>query len=258
MKLKQSLLALSIGFGAVSTVAANESDEVQDMSDPLAVYTQAGIGFTDKGVNIKIGQSYDTGNPTTMGMNLIELKGIAGNTLGYRDSDEPLYGSVDGSVDSFRYRNFVVDTTNGRGSQIDATINLDRQTADISKSVLQALPKWGFMQLYPLAGVGISFENDREDDGFGAPGAYALAGFYGKFTVNEKIWFNYNPIWLTTLAGSQDYQDTYYAGESHIFTHEIAASYQFTPRFNMRYFGNWNEKVHFGDGDHRLEFNYQI
>ncbi|MGR5253997.1 hypothetical protein ACPV5S_17530 [Vibrio astriarenae] len=31
-------------------VMANESEEVQDMSDPLAVYTQVGAGYTDKGI----------------------------------------------------------------------------------------------------------------------------------------------------------------------------------------------------------------
>ncbi|MGR5543305.1 hypothetical protein ACPV5V_32610, partial [Vibrio campbellii] len=30
-------------------------EELQDMSDPLAVYTLAGIGFTDKGLNLKVG-----------------------------------------------------------------------------------------------------------------------------------------------------------------------------------------------------------
>lgn len=258
MKPRLSLLITCIAFASTNAVFANENDEVQDMSDPLAVYTQAGLGLTDKGINIKIGRSYDTGSPTTMGMNIIELKGIAGEALGFRDSDDPMYGSVDGSVDSFRFRNFKVDTTNGRGSQIDATVNLDTKTADISKSVLQALPKWGFVQLYPLAGMGVSIENDLEGDGFKVPGAFALAGFYGKFTVNDKLWLNYNPVWLTTLAGSQEYQDTYYAGESDIFTHETAVSYQFTPRLNVRYFSNWNEKVEFSDGDHRIELNYQL
>jgi hypothetical protein len=50
------------------------------MSDPLAVYTQGGLGASDKGLNLKVGQSYDTGNPETMAMNIIEVKGIAGNS----------------------------------------------------------------------------------------------------------------------------------------------------------------------------------
>ena len=42
-----SLLTLMI---AASSHAA-EQKEVQDMSDPLAVYTQVGVGATNKGLN---------------------------------------------------------------------------------------------------------------------------------------------------------------------------------------------------------------
>jgi hypothetical protein len=57
-------------------VVAADEKAVQDMSDPLAVYTQVGIGATNKGLNLKIGQAYDTGIATTAGMNVIEVKGI--------------------------------------------------------------------------------------------------------------------------------------------------------------------------------------
>ncbi|GAA5315259.1 MAG: hypothetical protein AseanaTS_04630 [Candidatus Pelagadaptatus aseana] len=254
----KKIATVALGFAAYSlTDITRAEDEVQDMSDPLAVYTQAGFGITDKGLNIKIGQTYDTGSDTTMGMNIIELKGVFGESLGFRGSDEPLYGHVDDSIDSFRFRNFKVDMTNGRGSQIDANINIDGETGDVSYSLIQALPKWGPMQLYPLAGLGVSAANDS-DDGFEIPGAFGVLGFYGKFTVTDNIWINYNPVWLSTLAGSNDYEDGHYAGDSNILAHEFAISYQFTPRFNMRYFANWNEVVDYGDGDHRLEFNYQL
>ncbi|TOA32346.1 hypothetical protein CGK30_16335, partial [Vibrio parahaemolyticus] len=61
-----------------------------------------------------------------------------------------------------------------------------------------------------------------------------------------------------TLSGSSQYKDAYYAGEDNILTHEFALSYQINPRANIRYFANWNEHVNFGDGDHRIEFNYQF
>jgi len=66
---------------AVSTILVGMSfmafaeDDVQDMSDPLAVYTQVGAGYTDKGINLKVGQAYDTGSDLTAGMNVIEVKG---------------------------------------------------------------------------------------------------------------------------------------------------------------------------------------
>ncbi len=78
------------------------------MSDPLAVYTQAGMGYTDKGLNIKIGQAYDSGIPNMMAMNVVELKGILGDSIGTTDNRTD-------SIDIIRFRNFKVNTTNGQG-----------------------------------------------------------------------------------------------------------------------------------------------
>ena len=242
---------------STQALAQEEEKEYQDMSDPLAVYTQVGGGITDKGFNLKIGQTYDTGSDVTMGMNIVEVKGFGGDMLGIRDNDDPLYQTVDNSIDSIRFRNFSVDLTTGRGAQIDVNINVDNETSDASYSLIQALPKMGAVQLYPLAGVGVSMENDA-DDGFEVPGAFVAAGFYSKITITDKVWLNYNPLWVSTVAGSDQYKDHYYANESNLFTHEFSVSYQISPRANIRYFANWNEKVDFDDGDHRIEFNYQL
>ncbi|MBU2869640.1 hypothetical protein KO502_02925 [Colwellia sp. E2M01] len=248
-----------------STAGIAEEKEVQDMSDPLAVFTQVGVGVTDKGLNFKIGQAYDTGDDTTAGMNLIEVKGIYGDVLGWRSDD-----LTTDSIDSFRFRNFSVDLTTGRATQIDANYSLKNslvadETMDVSYSFIQGLKPMGPVTLYPLGGVGVSVgENAIEDDGtrdsgFSTMGVYALVGLYSKITITDKIWLNYNPFWLTTLAGSQNYKDNYYGeNQSHILTHEFAASYQISPRMNLRYFANWNQNLDFMDGDHRIEFNYQL
>lgn len=246
-----------------TTIAAEK--EIQDMSDPLAVFTQVGVGATDKGLNLKVGQAYDTGVDTTTGMNIIEMKGIYGDILGWRSDDK-----TTDSIDSFRFRNFSVDLPTAQATQIDANYNLKNslvadETLDVSYSFIQGLKPMGPVTLYPLAGVGVSVgENAIEDDGsrdsgYSSMGVYGLIGMYTKITINEKIWLNYNPFWLTTLAGSQNYKDNYYGvDESNILTHEFAASYQINPRMNVRYFANWNENVDFMDGDHRIEFNYQL
>lgn len=246
-------------------LCAAEDGEVQDMSDPLAIYTQVGLGFTDKGLNLKVGQSYDTGEPTTAGMNLIEVKGIYGDALGWQSDSK-----TTDSVDSFRFRNFTVDLTKGRGAQIDATVSLKQnlvaeRSADISYGIMQALPKMWRFNFYPLVGAGVSMgENAIEDDGsidsgYSIMGFYGLAGMYGKFAITDKIWLNYNPFWLSTISGSDNYKDNYYGVDNgDILTHEFALSYQITPRFNVRYFANWNENVDFSDGDQRIEFNYQL
>lgn len=258
-------LIILISIGVSFSSYADNQKEVQDMSDPLAVYTQIGFGTTNKGLNLKVGQAYDTGIATTAGMNVIEVKGIYGDALGWESDSK-----TTDSIDSFRFRNFSVDLSSMSAMQIDANYNLNAnlvadESMDVSYSFIKALKPMGRFTFYPLAGVGASLgENTLEDDGsrdsgYSIMGAYGLVGMYAKVTINDKIWLNYNPFWLTTIGGSDNYKDHYYGlNQSHILTHEFAASYQINPRMNLRYFANWNENVDFVDGDHRLEFNYQL
>ncbi|MGR5063680.1 hypothetical protein [Photobacterium sp. DNB22_13_2] len=255
MIMKKYIITAAIISAVSFTASANNNDEIQDMSDPLAVFTQVGAGYTDKGLNLKFGQTYDTGSPTTAGMNVLELKGAMGDTLGWRDS-------ANDSIDSIRFRNFGVDLTNGRGRQVDVNYDFNTEAGSVSYSFIQALPAFGPVQFFPLGGVGAAFGNNSvftETSGYSVPGTFAVVGTYGKFTINDNIWLNYNPMWMTTLSGSDPYKNNAYGeGNSNILAHEFAASYQFNPRFNVRYFANWTEYTDLKDGDHRIEFNYQI
>ncbi|MEI8658702.1 hypothetical protein [Vibrio sp. Hal054] len=253
-----SLLSLVATITSFSSIAEEQASEVQDMSDPLAVFTQGGVGITDKGLNLKVGQTYDSGKENVAAMNVFELKGIGGEMLGFRDNDKPMYGSVDDSIDSFRLRNFQANIKNGQGRQLDMTYDVDSETLNASYSILQALPQiGGFLNLYPLAGAGVTVQN-TEDDGYEIPGTFTVVGMYSKVALTDKIWINYNPMYMHTLSGSDTYKNGNFAGDNNILTHEFAISYQLTPRSNIRYFANWNEKVNFGDGDHRIEYNYQF
>lgn len=259
MNIKVLTLTLLLSHGVYA------ESELQDMSDPLAVYTQAGLGTTNKGLNLKIGKSYDPGVPKTMAMNLVELKGFFGDALGWDYSDQK-----DNEIDSFRFRNFKVEMTKGRGSQLDINYNFQKsifgeRTGDISYSLIQALPKMSVFNLYPLAGFGVNYgKNVIQDDGsinsgFSVYGLNVLVGLYGKITITEKLWLNYNPFWLLAVSGSDLYENNAYGdGEDNILLHEFITSYQFTQRFNLRYFANWNNNVDILKGDHRLEFNYQF
>lgn len=199
-------LALSVFLGsfAVSSASAEDSaakeSEIQDMSNPLAVYTQFGAGATNKGINIKVGQSYDSGNPDLMAMNVVEFIGGLGEAVGWDGSSQR-----DDSIDSIRFRNFKVDTKNGRGAQIDISYKFDKnfiaeQSGDASYGIMQALPKMGVFNLYPLAGAGVAFGNNvleddgRIDSGYSIYGAFALVGMYAKIAITDKLWLNYNPF----------------------------------------------------------------
>lgn len=245
MKLDKNTFVPRAAFAAIfaTLIIAPQAkaEEVQDMSDPLAVYTQAGAGWTTKGVNIKLGQSYDTGHEDTMAQHVLELKGIGGDLLGTS-------GQATDSVDSMRYRHFHVDTTNGRGNQIDLNWNFEAGVGNASYSLIQALPKLGAVQLYPLAGLGLTV--DESDTGYSVPSSFGLVGMYGKVEITDSIWLNYNPMYTTQLGGNDGYQ------ESYGFVNEAAIGYQITPRQNIRAFWNWGEVL---DGtDFRVEMNYQF
>ncbi|MDO6686518.1 MULTISPECIES: hypothetical protein [unclassified Agarivorans] len=255
-----SVSAVSIADSKSHSPAEDTEQELQDMSDPLAVYTQAGVGVTNKGLNLKVGQTYDTGNANTMAMNIIEVKGFAGEALGWDGSSQR-----DDSVDSIRFRNFGVDLSNGRGSQLDVSYDIGSEMGSASYSFIQALPKFGPVQFYPLAGAGVAFANNYAEGtadhaaGYSVPGTFALVGTYSKITITDKIWLNYNPMWMSSLSGSDFYKDNAFGiGNSDVFAHEFAASYQINARANIRYFANWTEYSNFQDGDHRVEFNYQF
>ena len=258
----EHLLLLATMLILTTSTQAGENDDVQDMSDPLAVYTQLGLGYTDKGLNLKAGQSYDSGKEATMAMNIIEIKGFFGGTLGWRDT-------ADDSIDSFRFRNFRVDMTDGRGTQIDVTWDRDSESGAASYALIQALPPFSLFNLYPLAGLGLAYANNVDEhllwgdesspSGLSIPGAFWMAGMYAKIKITEKIWLNYNPVFLQTMIGSTGYTENAYGfGEKWVYTHEAAISYQINPRMNVRYFANWTTELEYADGDHRIEVNYQF
>ena len=250
---------MTLAFSTEIMAESNTTEELKDMSDPLAVYTRGGVGITNRGLNIKIGIQYNTDDANKNVMNVFEIKGIGGEGIGW---DGPYERS--NSVDSLRYRNFSVDKTNGRGTQIDVTYDLHSESGVLSYSLLQGLPKWKNFNLYPLAGVGLAYANNAlQDDGsiqsgLSVPGALAVIGMYGKYTVNDKIWLNYNPFWTVGLVGSDLFMDHGFEGHSSVLTHETTLSYKLSTRSNIRYFANWSEYVSFEDGTHRIEYNYQF
>ncbi|CAM4211357.1 hypothetical protein [Vibrio agarivorans] len=260
--MNKSLYFSSIGAACLLSVQAAyaESNEVQDMSDPLAVFTQVGGGITDKGLNLKVGKTYDTGKDNVAGMNVLEIKGIGGETFGWHNDESRL----NDSVDSFRLRNFSANLKNGRGTQLDLSYDLNSEFGSASYSFIQALPKIGPLQLYPLAGAGVAFGNNVMGDdgdivsGYSFPGTFGLVGTYTKIELSDNIWINYNPMYMTTLSGSDTYKEHGFENVDSVLTHEFAVSYQITPRANVRYFANWTENTDFSDGDHRIEFNYQL
>ena len=242
---KVTLAVLTTLILSANAVAA-EQEEYADMSDPMAVFNMGGVGSTNKGLNLKLVNTYDPGKANTLGANVIEVQGIAGEAMGWGNGD-----NKNNSISSIRYRNFNVDTTTGRGVQIDTSLNFNPNgdnTGSASYSLMQALPAMGRINLYPLAGAGVVMQD--KESGISVPGMTALVGVYSKFTVSERIWLNYNPMYSKGFGGSMNDFDS--------LSHEVIASYQLNQRQNLRAFANWDNSTDFADADFRIEFNHQF
>lgn len=250
-------LAVLLSTSVMAEDTTTADDGFADMSNPLAVFTMAGFGVTNRGINLKVAKSYDTGDENELGMNVVELKGLYSDTLGWEDDAK-------NSIDSVRLRNLTVNPNTGLGGQIDLSYGFASETGSLSYSMLQALPKMGRFTFFPLAGAGVTFANNMlQDDGttasgYSFPGTFATVGLYSVFTITDKIWLNYNPIWNTTLSGSDLFIDHGFENNGSVFMHEFITSYQLNPRSNIRYFANWSDHTDISDGDHRIEYNYQF
>ncbi|BCN26190.1 hypothetical protein [Vibrio alfacsensis] len=214
------------------------SDGLQDMSDPMAVYTQVGSGITNKGLNLKLGSAYDTMDPETIAMHVLELKGALGDSLSLEGND---------SINEGRYRHFKVNTSNGMGSQIDFNWNFEQQSGLASYSFLQALPAFGPLELYPLAGAGIVLQ---DNEGYEIPASYATVGLYSKLAISDDVWMNYNPTYSSQLGGDNQLKSMFG------FLHEATVSYQIDSKQNVRFFVNWGKSL--DSTNVRLEYNYQL
>ncbi|MCJ2376879.1 hypothetical protein LNL84_08520 [Vibrio sp. ZSDZ34] len=214
------------------------------MSDPLAVYNRVGAGVTNNGLNLKFGLEYETPDNDKQSMHVIEVKGIAGESLGWSDHDKH-----DNSIDTFRYRNFLLDKQENRGTQIGIDWNFDTDMGSASYSFLQGTPKVGAFQFYPLAGAGVTVSDDKED-GINVPGGFALIGVYAKATLSDNVWINYNPMYKIGIGGQMSGWDQ--------IDHEVSVSYKIDERQNICFYANWSDETSFEDGDFRVEFNYQF
>lgn len=239
--MKKVTLAVVAALTLSANAVAEEQKEYADMSDPLAVFNMAGIGATNKGMNLKFVNTYDPGKANTLGANVVEVQGIGGEALGWD-------GDGNNSIDSVRFRNFNVNTTNGRGTQIDTSWDFNSGVGSASYSMIQGLPQMGRINLYPLAGAGVVVADN--DHGISVPGMTAVVGVYGKFTISDRIWLNYNPMYNHGFGGSMKDVDG--------LSHEFIASYQLNQRQNIRAFANWDNSTKFADGDFRIEFNHQF
>lgn len=63
-------------------------------------------------------------------------------------------------------------------------------------------------------------------------------------------------MYMGALSGSDTFVNESFGGDGDLLQHEFSLSYKLSPRSNVRYFANWNNKIDFSKGDYRIEYNY--
>lgn len=257
-------LAKGLTLASIATISqaiAADDTETQDMSDPLAVYTQLGASYGTNGINLKLGKTLDTGSATDMSMFLFEVKGIYGEHMKHQGSSSLTPESANNGISELRFRKFDVDMTNGRGISMDVIHNFDTNSGTASLGMIQALPKVGIWQAFPIIAAGVEYNDGskhsatNEASGLHSDFVFASFTLYNKFQLTDTIWANYNPIYTQAVFGDVHYTENLKGSNG--LTHEFILSWQMTPTQNFRLWYNASQNQ-FADGDFRLEYNQQF
>jgi len=241
--------------------AQETENEVQDMSDPLAVFTQLGASYGTNGINLKLGKTLDTKSATDMSMILVEVKGLYGEHMKNEGSSALHPEAANDGISELRFRKFDVDMTNGRGLSMDFIHNFDTNSGTASLGMIQALPKIGIWQAFPIIAAGVEYNDGsqrsetNESSGLHSDFVFASFTLYNKFQITETIWANYNPVYSQAIFGDDHYTDNLKGSNG--LSHEFALSWQMTPKQNFRLWYNASQNQ-FEDGDFRLEYNQQF
>ncbi|GIU29499.1 hypothetical protein L2719_15540 [Shewanella schlegeliana] len=246
---------------SISSIAFAEENEIQDMSDPLAVYTQLGASYGTNGINFKLGKTLDTGSATDMSMFLFEVKGLYGEHMKHQGASALAPENANNGVSELRFRKFDVDMTTGRGISMDVIHNFNANSGTASVGMIQALPKVGVWQAFPIIAAGVEYNDGskrsdtNEASGLHSDFVFASFTLYNKFLLTDTIWANYNPIYTQAIFGNEHYTENLKGSNG--LTHEFILSWQMTPTQNFRLWYNASQNQ-FADGDFRLEYNQQF
>ena len=254
MKLNTTTTAILIASLASTSALAASNTDTSSVS--------AGIGFDNYGASVKV--QFDDQTEANQTKSIIEVKGIAGDNLGWSGSSER-----DDSIDSVRARYFNTDKASNIGSYIDTEYDVEKEQLDLSANITWKY-QYNRIEVLPYAGVGLTIMNgelpleengypiDDHVTGYTLPGTYGQIGAYAKVKILDNLDFMYNPEWRSTLGGAAVYTDHYYNGEDTLFTNEIRLTYQITADLDVQYHEEWDSEQDYSDATRGFEFNYKF
>ncbi|MCF4176859.1 oligogalacturonate-specific porin KdgM family protein [Vibrio sp. McD22-P3] len=253
MKIKTTFSVLSLALLATSTLAAE--NQVASVS--------AGIGFDNYGASLKM--QYEKNSESNVTKGIMELKGIAGSSIGWSNSNER-----DDSIDSFRARFFSNNASSGIGGYLDTNYDVEKEAANVSGNI-SFLYKYHKLEVLPYAGLGLSIVNGElpleengypvDDDhvtGYTMPGSFGQVGIYFSYDITDKLNFTYNPEYRTTLGGSESYVNNYFDGDSYQFYNEVRLGYRINQQWDMKYHIEWYSNQSDVDAINGVEINYHF
>ncbi|GEM81316.1 hypothetical protein [Vibrio superstes] len=254
MKLNATTTAILIASLASTSALAASNEDTSSVT--------AGIGFDNYGASVKVQIDDQTEAHQTKG--ILEVKGIAGDSLGWSGSNER-----DDSIDSVRARYFNTDKASNFGSYVDTEYDVEQEKLDLSANITWRY-QFNRLEILPYAGVGLTILNgeipleehgiaaDDHVTGYTLPGTYGQIGAYAKVNILDNLDFMYNPEWRSTLGGAAAYTNGYYNGDDTQFTNEIRLTYRITTNFDVQYHEEWDSEQDYSDATRGFEFNYKF
>ncbi|MFA0438919.1 hypothetical protein BCU70_09455 [Vibrio sp. 10N.286.49.C2] len=254
MRLNTTTTAILIASLASTSALAADNTDTSSVS--------AGIGFDNYGASVKV--QFDDQSEASQTKGIVEIKGIAGDSLGWAGSSDR-----DNSIDSVRARYFNTDNASHFGTYFDTEYDVASEKLDLSANVTWQYQYKRF-EILPYAGVGLTVLNgelpleeygypvDDHVTGYTLPGTYGQVGAYAKVALLDNLDFMYNPEWRSTLSGAAGYTNHYYKGKDSQFTNELRLTYQITTNLDVQYHEKWDSEQNYSDATRGFEFNYKF
>ncbi len=288
MKNHTLAIAITLAMAPALVNAAEEKKSDIDMSNPTDVYTSVGVSYGSEGMNLK-GQlmlSETTGDSGQKTGIIFEAKNV------FNEGDKspkfsgtvkhPTYGLVptfndEKSERSYRFRFGTINTTNGTGWSVDASIGdhpfYGTMTA-VQAGPVMTIPVTDNLYIFPVLYVGGVIVEDNIDmlassslgSNAGALGlrssgvdvaSLIMTGMaYARYTINDNWWVLGSARYTGAIQGKNWSDDVLEGGMQMANVEgEISVAYQINSHQNLR----MNYKTDDSDDtddSYWLEYNY--
>ncbi len=224
----QGIVLVMASAGAIAETTQPENVESEsasddiDMSDPMAIYTNAGLSFGTGGIDMKLGLQI----PSDGGFsNMIILEGKGAFRKG--ESEE---------FASYRGRYFAGQQEGSLRFAVDVNYNAEADVALYNTGVFYTQPISSNLTIYPGMMVGKATNGGTVAPGTEESTTIMTAMFYSRYTLSDKTWLTVNPTYT-------HYREEFGDVGRNNFSMEMGIGYQLNKKTNVRLWGGTDNEM---------------